>query len=137
MRKIQKRSNCPVSYCLDFIGDKWVLIIIRDILFHKKHSYKSFLESTEGMATNVLGDRLKMLTEKGFINSEVDPSKKSMKIYSITQKGKDLLPIILEMMVWSSKHGSFGDDSDRLNKFAKRIEDDRNEILELMYNGLP
>lgn len=136
MRKIKKRSNCPMSYCLDFIGDKWVLLIIRDMIFNGKQHYKAFLKSKEGIATNVLGDRLKMLQEKGFISSQADPDKKSMKLYSLTQKGKDLLPLLVDMMVWSSKHGDFGEDHERLEQFAKRVKENREEVLEQIYKNL-
>ena len=70
MRKIEKRSDCPISYSLDILGDKWTMLILRDIALADKHFYKDFLLAGEGMATNVLSDRLKMLETFGIIKSK-------------------------------------------------------------------
>lgn len=126
----KRRSNCPISYCLDFVGDKWTLLIIRDILLNKKKHFKELIGSEEGIATNLLSSRLKMLVHNGFITSEVDPAKRNMKVYRITQKGKDLYPILVDMMVWSSKYGDFGEDQARLKAFAELVKNDRNSVVE-------
>ena len=98
------RSDCPVSYALDFFGDKWTFLIIRDLMFEDKKFYKDFLNSKEGMATNVLADRLKKLEKNGFIASKVYEKLKTKKEYSLTEKGKDLVPVLVEMIVWSAKY---------------------------------
>ena len=104
MRKIEKRSDCPISYTLDLLGDKWTFLIMRDLLFTDKKYYKEFLEAGEGIATNVLSDRLKMLETYGMIKSRQDEEMRTRKIYSPTEKGKALVPIMAEMWIWGAKH---------------------------------
>lgn len=95
------RSDCPVSFALDFWGDKWTLLVLRDILLEGKRFYKEFRSSKEGIATNILSDRLKKLEQNGIVRSAVYAQNRSQKEYFPTQKGKDLLPVLLEIMVWS------------------------------------
>lgn len=104
MRKIEKRSDCPISYSLDLLGDKWTILILRDIALGDKHFFKDFLESGEGVATNVLSDRLKMLETYGIVQSKAYALKKNMKYYSLTEKGVDLIPLIIELWTWGAKH---------------------------------
>ena len=104
MRKIEKRSDCPISYSLDILGDKWTLLILRDMLFNEKQYYKDFLNAGEGIATNVLSDRLKMLETFGIIASRQDEQVRTRKIYSLTEKGKALVPVIVELWIWGAKH---------------------------------
>ncbi|HAA12097.1 MAG TPA: transcriptional regulator [Cytophagales bacterium] len=98
------RSDCPVSYALDFFGDKWTFLIIRDIALEGKRYYKEFLGSKEGIATNILSDRLKRLEAAEVIVSKRDEKLKTQKVYSLTQKGKDLIPTLIEIMIWSKKY---------------------------------
>ena len=104
MRKIEKRSDCPISFSLDLFGDKWAILILRDIALADKHFFKDFLEAGEGVATNVLSDRLKMLEEYGIIKSKPYELNKTMKYYSITKKGAELIPVIIELWTWGAKH---------------------------------
>lgn len=104
MKKITARSDCPLSYALDFFGDKWTLLIIRDLMFEGKSFYKDFLGSKEGVATNILSDRLKRLESADVIESKVYEKLKTKKVYSLTQKGKDLVPVLIEIMAWSAKY---------------------------------
>ena len=108
MKKIINRSSCPVSFSLDYLGDKWVLLILRDLIFSDKSTYGDFLTSEEKIATNILADRLKLLQENGFIESTVSPEKKNKFIYNLTDKGIDLIPVVLELMVWGSKYNPPG-----------------------------
>ncbi|WP_114941221.1 winged helix-turn-helix transcriptional regulator [Mucilaginibacter endophyticus] len=108
MKEIQHRSNCPISYSLDYLGDKWVLLILRDLIFTRKSSYGDFLASEEKIATNILGDRLKLLEKNGFVESTVSPEKKNKFLYRITEKGIDLIPVIVELMLWGSKYNPQG-----------------------------
>ncbi|HEX7757611.1 MAG TPA: helix-turn-helix domain-containing protein [Niabella sp.] len=100
----QKRSDCPISCSLDIFGDKWSLLIIRDIMLREKVSYSEFLESEEKIATNILVNRLSLLVAEKIITKQVAPENKSKYIYSLTQKGADLLPIIIELMDWGAKY---------------------------------
>ncbi|MBD1386704.1 helix-turn-helix transcriptional regulator [Mucilaginibacter rigui] len=108
MKEIQHRSNCPISYSLDYLGDKWVLLILRDLIFTNKSTYGDFIASEEKIATNILADRLKLLEENGFIKSTVSAEKKNKFIYNLTEKGIDLIPVIMELMVWGSKYNPPG-----------------------------
>ena len=100
----EKRSDCAVSFALDVFGDKWSLLIIRDLLFSEKRSYCEFLSSPEGIATNILASRLKSLEERGILTKTPDPQNGRRALYHLTPKGTDLLPILLEIMRWSAKH---------------------------------
>ncbi|RFZ84205.1 transcriptional regulator [Mucilaginibacter terrenus] len=108
MKEIQHRSDCPISFSLDYIGDKWVLLILRDLIFTEKSTYGDFLASKERIATNILADRLKLLEANEFIKSEVSPHKKNKFIYNLTEKGIDLIPAIVELMIWGSKYNPPG-----------------------------
>ena len=124
MRKIKKRSDCPISYSLDILGDKWTMLILRDIALSDKHFYKDFLEAGEGMATNVLSDRLKMLETFGIIKSEQYEKLKTMKYYSLTEKGVELIPILIELWVWGAKFdpNSAVSKSDLNKRLARKQE---------------
>ena len=104
MRDTSKRSNCPISYSLDLLGDKWVMLILRDIALNDKHFYKDFLNAGEGIATNVLSDRLKILEKNGVIKSRPYPIKKSMKYYYLSDSGIDLIPVLIELWSWAAIH---------------------------------
>ena len=102
--KKKRRSDCPIAFNLDLVGDKWSLLIIRDMIFGKKQYYSDFLSSDEQIATNILADRLAMLEREKIIQKSVDPGNKSRFIYTLTQKGSDLFPIMVEMILWSYKY---------------------------------
>jgi len=97
------RSTCPVTNLLDLIGDKWSILIIRD-LFIGRNTFSKMLQSPEGISTNILVDRLKKLVDSGFITFSKDPNDKKIKYYSMTSKGIDLYPVLVEMALWSRKN---------------------------------
>lgn len=96
--------GCPVLYGVGMFGDKWSLLIIRDIMFFGKKYYGDFLNSGERIATNILADRLAGLEEKGILLKDKDPEHQSRYVYSLTDKGRDLLPVILAIVDWSEKY---------------------------------
>ena len=98
------RSGCPINLALEVFGDKWTLIIIRDIMFEGKRHFRELLQSEEKIASNILTDRLNMLEREGIITRRPDPDHKQKYIYSLTEKGVDLLPIIVEIGAWSLKY---------------------------------
>jgi len=98
------RSNCPINFVLETFGDKWTLLIVRDLMFKGKRAYNEFLQSDEKISTNILADRLRKLEEHEIVTKAVDPDNRSKSIYSLTARGKDLLPIMLEITAWSAKH---------------------------------
>lgn len=89
---------------MDLFGDKWSLLIVRDLMFYDKRFFKEFRESKEKIATNILSDRLKKLEYVGIIESRVYEQHRSQKVYSLTRKGKDMAPVLVEIMVWSAKY---------------------------------
>jgi DNA-binding HxlR family transcriptional regulator len=100
------RSDCPLNFGIEIFGDKWTLLIIRDLMFFGKRYYNEFLTSAEGIATNVLADRLTMLEKEKIIKKEKDSTHRQKIIYSLTEKGIDLLPIIMNIGLWSEKHAT-------------------------------
>lgn len=100
----KKRSDCLLSNWLDIFGDKWSLLIIRDLILHNKSTYNDFLKSPEGIATNILASRLKGLEEHGFIERSEHPDSKAKILYRLTNKGIELLPIIVEIHLWAENY---------------------------------
>lgn len=119
MKDSQPRSDCPISYSLDILGDKWSLLILRDMIFAGKSSYGEFLTSGEGIATNILANRLALLLSQGLITKTVAPQNKSKQVYSLTEKGITLLPLIMEITIWGSKNSPSG-GNDQLLKALKK-----------------
>ena len=123
MKTSKKRSECPLSCSLDVFGDKWSLLIIRDLIFYKKGTYNDFLKSEEGIATNILASRLKGLEENGIIKKATHPDSKAKILYRLTQKGIDLLPILMEIYIWSDKYFTIPADIKENIKEAKKDRD--------------
>jgi DNA-binding HxlR family transcriptional regulator len=104
METNKKRSDCPVSCSLDIWGDKWSLLIVRDLMFAKQCTYGDFLKSDEKIATNILASRLQTLEENGIITKSDHPDSKAKVLYKLTQKGIDLLPVMIEINLWAEKY---------------------------------
>ena len=119
------RSDCPISCSLDVFGDKWSLLIIRDIMLREKVSYSEFLGSEEKIASNILVNRLNILEAEKILIKEVSAKNKSKFVYSLTQKGADLLPIIIEMMDWGAK---YNENSPR-RELGKKIQKDKAAVV--------
>jgi len=98
------RSGCPLNASVEVLGDRWSLLIIRDMMLRGFRTYKEFLGSYERIATNILADRLRKLETHGIIASERDPSDGRKLIYSLTPKGLDLAPVLTEMVLWAAAH---------------------------------
>jgi len=129
------RSNCPISSALDLIGDKWSLLIIRDMMFSGKKTYSEFSNSNEKIATNILSNRLSMLEELGIINKGKLEGNKKTNIYSLTQKGKELLPIILEIAQWSDNN--LNDHlKDGAKPFVNKFKSNKEGFIQNMYAPL-
>ena len=104
MRNSKKRSDCPVSCSLDVWGDKWSLLIVRDLLDKQQCTYGDFLKSGEKIATNILASRLQTLEENGIISKSDHPESKAKVLYKLTEKGIDLLPVMVEIGFWADKY---------------------------------
>ena len=101
---IDFRCKCPISSALDIIGDKWTLLIIRDMIFDHKKTFKDFSTSAESIASNILSARLKMLEEVGIIRKSKMEGNQKSNIYTLTEKGLGLLPVIAEITLWSDEN---------------------------------
>ena len=102
---MNERSGCAINLTLEVLGDKWSLLIIRDMMFGNRRHYRDLLtKSNEGISSNILADRLKTLLEQGIITRKDDPSHKQKGIYSLTEKGIELLPILAQMSAWGFKY---------------------------------
>jgi DNA-binding HxlR family transcriptional regulator len=102
------RSGCPVSVSLERFGDRWSLLIIRDLMVRAYRTFKEFQEAGEGIATNVLADRLRKLQAAGIIVVEADEKDRRKLNYRLTEKGIDLAPVMLELLVWASRYEETG-----------------------------
>jgi DNA-binding HxlR family transcriptional regulator len=106
--KLSSRSGCPVSISLERFGDRWSLLIIRDLMVRGYRTFKEFQQSGEGIATNILTDRLNRLEETGIISQEPDEHDGRRVNYRLTEKGIDLAPVMLELLVWGARHENTG-----------------------------
>jgi DNA-binding HxlR family transcriptional regulator len=104
MKTEKRRSNCPISFALDVFGDKWSLLIVRDLVFTGKHTYSDFLKSDERIATNILASRLRTLESAGIIKRSPNKDDARKESYELTEKGLDLIPILMEFILWSAKY---------------------------------
>jgi DNA-binding HxlR family transcriptional regulator len=118
--KSKKRSDCPISNSLEIWGDKWSLLIIRDLMFAKECTYGDFLKSPEGIATNILASRLQVLEENKLIEKLDHPDSKAKVLYRLTRKGIDLLPILIEIHLWAEKYFSIPADKKAMMKEVKK-----------------
>lgn len=100
----KRETGCPIAFGLDTFGDRWSLLIIREIMLRGKRTYSEFLEADEGIASNILVARLKHLEAEGIVEKSRDPENRRAFIYELTKKGRDLAPILLEIIIWSGLH---------------------------------
>lgn len=121
-----RRSACAISMALENIGDKWSLLILRDLMFTDKRSYGELQASDEKIATNVLAARLLSLEASGLIRKAADPVNGRRSLYFLTEKGIDLLPVIIELRQWSEKHN---DDAAVCAHALKVTDKNRKEVL--------
>ena len=110
-RSVRRRSECPLNASVEMLGDRWSLLILRDMMLRGFRTYKEFMECYEGIATNILADRLRKLVAYGIITAEPDPSDGRKLIYSLTAKGIDLAPVLTEMVLWAAAHEDTGNQA--------------------------
>jgi DNA-binding HxlR family transcriptional regulator len=106
--KSKRRSGCPVSISLEMFGDRWSLLIIRDLMVRGFRTFKDFQGSGEGIATNVLADRLQKLEAAGIVIAEVDPTDARRVNYRLTEKGIALAPVLVELLIWGALYEETG-----------------------------
>jgi DNA-binding HxlR family transcriptional regulator len=119
-----RRSECPLNASVEMLGDRWSLLIIRDMMLRGFRSYKEFMECYEGIATNILADRLRKLIANGMITAEPDPTDGRKLIYFLTTKGIDLAPVLTEMVLWASRHENTGNQ-----ELIQRMRKDKAEVI--------
>jgi DNA-binding HxlR family transcriptional regulator len=107
-RRALHRSGCPVSISLEIFGDRWSLLIIRDLMVRGYRTFKQFEEAGEGVATNILADRLRKLKKAGIVACEREPTDGRQLNYRLTEKGIDLAPVLLELLIWGVRHEETG-----------------------------
>ena len=121
-----RRSNCPVATSLDIFGDKWSLLVIRDLLFTERRRFGDFAAADERMATNVLAERLERLECEGLIRREPDPADGRKFLYGLTPKGLDLAPLIVEMIIWAARY----EDTAAPTALVREMERDRRKFIQ-------
>ena len=125
-KRPQRRSNCPISFALDLFGDKWTLLIVRDLMFKQKQRFGEFAESGEKIASNILADRLARLETAGLVTRQADLENGRQLIYALTAKALDLAPMLIEMIVWSAKYDP-RTAADRA--FVRKAKTDREQLI--------
>jgi DNA-binding HxlR family transcriptional regulator len=103
-RRSERRSGCPISTALDLVGDAWSLLIVRDLMFKGLRTFNEFLNAGEGIASNILSDRLARLERGGILTKERDPQDARRYVYRLTEKGIDLAPALLEIVLWAARY---------------------------------
>jgi DNA-binding HxlR family transcriptional regulator len=106
-----RRSGCPLNASVEMLGDRWSLLILRDMMLRGYSAFNEFLYSDEKIATNILSDRLRRLESYGIISSEQDPADGRKMIYTLTAKGIDLAPVLAEMVLWAARHEETGNQA--------------------------
>jgi DNA-binding HxlR family transcriptional regulator len=127
------RSHCPINFAQEVFGDKWSLLIIRDLMFKEKKHYSEFLNSDEKISTNILANRLEKLEADGLITKALDNENNSKNIYALTPKGIDLLPMLLEMIAWSAK---YDEETETPAEFIQKLERDKESLISELITGL-
>lgn len=99
-----RRSDCPISVTLELLGDEWSLLVVRDLMFKGLRTFREFAEAGEGIASNVLAERLARLEAAGVVTRRPDPEDRRRIVYRLTEKGIDLAPVLVEMVLWAARH---------------------------------
>lgn len=132
-KKIKYRSDCPICTALDIFGDKWSLLILRDMIFKGKNTYGDFLSAGENIATNILADRLAQLECGEIISKHKHPDSKAKVLYKISQKGIELVPVLVEIIAWSEKHH---DVHPQAIEFSKMVKKDKAGVIKMLFEQL-
>jgi DNA-binding HxlR family transcriptional regulator len=115
----KRRSGCPVSVSLEILGDRWSLLVIRDLMVRANRTFKEFQDAGEGIASNILADRLQKLQAAGIILQEFDESDGRKVNYRLTEKGIDLAPVLLDLLIWGATHEPTGAPCEVIAEMAK------------------
>ncbi len=120
----KRRSECPLNASVEMLGDRWSLWILRDMMLRGSHTYKGFLECYEGIATNILADRLRKLQAYGIIVAKPDLNDARKSSYLLTPKGSGLAPVLTEMVLWAAAHEDTGNQA-----LVRLMKEDKEKFL--------
>ncbi len=124
---VHRRSGCPVVFALDVFGDRWTFLVVRDLIMRGFTTYGEFLNAGEGISTNILADRLRRLEAEGIVTKHDDPEHGARYRYRLTDKGLGLIPVLVEMIRWSSRHDP---DSPVPATLKRRLEREPQQVVE-------
>ena len=133
-KKTKAWSGCPVRFGMSQFGDKWSFLIIRDLMFKGRKYYHEFIEAGEGISTNVLATHLADLESNGIVSKSRDPVKGSRFIYTLTQKGIELMPMMVAMIDWAEK---FDAETEVPKDFIKKLRNDSAKLQQEILESLP
>jgi len=134
MKKAQtRRSDCPINFSLEMVGDSWSLLIIRDIVYFGKKTYGEFVTSRESIARNILADRLLKLEQKGVLIKNPHPKDGRKDVYQLTEKGLALIPLLLDMADWGF---TYDKQTDAPASWIQLVRTNREEMLKLIYQAV-
>jgi DNA-binding HxlR family transcriptional regulator len=136
----EQRSGCPINLTLEALGDKWSLVVIRDMMFGNQRHFRDMMaNSMEGIASNILASRLKRLTELGFISARPDPTHKQKVVYSLTEKSIQLVPLLAVIGAWGIRHTAVSEElsirAELLEKGGPRLWDEFMDELRVLHLG--
>ncbi|PLK43132.1 helix-turn-helix domain-containing protein [Emticicia sp. TH156] len=126
MKSNERRSDCPISLSLDIFGDRWSLLIVRELMLYETRTYGDFTKSEEKIATNILANRLQILEENGIIVKLPYPDNKVKGLYKLSPKGVDLIPALIEIALWGDKYLSSSTES---SPFLKEVKKNKPKFL--------
>lgn len=129
-KRDERRSDCPLNISLEMFGDRWTLLIVRDLMFKDRRSFKDFLESEEGIASNILTDRLKRLESSGIIEKRAHPGDARKFLYRLTAKGLALAPMLIEMISWAARHEKTAAPPEAIERMTKHRDEFLAELRE-------
>ncbi|MGP4025315.1 winged helix-turn-helix transcriptional regulator [Actinomadura sp. 3N407] len=127
------RSECPVNLAVELLGDRWSLLVLRDVMFAGKRHYRELLASDEGISTKVLAERLRSLTDAGLLTRSDDPTHKQKAIYSLTERSIALVPVLVQLGIWG--HRQLGAD-DGLSRHAETLDRGGRPLCEAFMDDL-
>ncbi|WP_158799410.1 helix-turn-helix domain-containing protein [Pedobacter sp. L105] len=128
MKTIERRSPCPINYSVEIFGDKWMLLLLRDIIFEGKNSFLEFRASAEKISSAVLTEKLNMLLNEGIVTKVTSPKNASKFLYLLTEKGIELVPLMVEFLDWGSRHNPHGGPKSFLDQIK---QNKKKAIIEL------
>lgn len=120
-----RRSGCPISIALETLGDAWSLLIVRDLMFKERQTYNEFLQGGEGIASNILADRLRKLQAGGIVEKQRDSVDARRFVYRLSAKGIDLAPVLVELVIWSARH----EQTDAPHAVVRAMRTDREAFI--------